>query len=177
MAYRGTLQADALKLVAQKLQSSLAVEGELPEDGLAAYGDDGDDIMLALARKIVNGEEDEESVEAAFAQAREVEASGEELLVDERWHAVEVEAEPEPVVVGADRNGTTPAEETPWSNGRDEAPETQQSLFSWAEFIAEEPVEKQSHRGKKEAASLSLFEWALSLEQEREEELVGLPAG
>jgi len=32
---RNTLQADALKLVAQRLQSSLAVEGELPEDGLA----------------------------------------------------------------------------------------------------------------------------------------------
>ena len=67
MAYRGTLQADALKLVAQKLQSSLAVEGELPEDGLAAYGDDGDDLMLALARKIVNGEEEEEeSVEGCL---------------------------------------------------------------------------------------------------------------
>ena len=33
MSYRNTLQADALKLVAKKLQSSLAVEGELPEDG------------------------------------------------------------------------------------------------------------------------------------------------
>ena len=41
MAYRNSLQADALKLVAKKLQSSLAVEGELPEDGLAAFGDDG----------------------------------------------------------------------------------------------------------------------------------------
>ena len=51
MAYRNTLQADALKLVAKKLQSSLAVEGELPEDGLAAYGDAGDDLMLALARR------------------------------------------------------------------------------------------------------------------------------
>ena len=30
MSYRNTLQADALKLVAKKLQSSLAVEGELP---------------------------------------------------------------------------------------------------------------------------------------------------
>ena len=59
MAYRNTLQADALKLVAKKLQSSLAVEGELPEDGLAAFGDDGDDLMLALARKIVAGEEDD----------------------------------------------------------------------------------------------------------------------
>ncbi len=58
MAYRNTLQADALTLVAQKRQSSLAVEGELPEDGLAAYGDAGDDLMLALARKIFAGEED-----------------------------------------------------------------------------------------------------------------------
>ena len=33
MSYRNTLQADALKLVAKKLQSSLAVEGELSEDG------------------------------------------------------------------------------------------------------------------------------------------------
>ena len=41
LAYRQTLQADALTLVAKKLQSSLAVEGELLEDGLAAYGDDG----------------------------------------------------------------------------------------------------------------------------------------
>ena len=39
MAYRNTLQA------------SLAVEGELPADGLAAFGDDGDDLMLALARR------------------------------------------------------------------------------------------------------------------------------
>ncbi len=36
MAYRNSIQADALKLVAKKLQSSLAVEGELPEDRLAA---------------------------------------------------------------------------------------------------------------------------------------------
>ncbi len=55
MAYRNTLQADALQLVAKKLQSSLAVEGELPADGLAAYGDEGDELMLALARKIVAG--------------------------------------------------------------------------------------------------------------------------
>ncbi len=36
MACRSTLQGDALKLAAKKLQSSLA-----------AYGDDGDDLMLA----------------------------------------------------------------------------------------------------------------------------------
>ena len=56
MSYRNTLQADAPKLVAKKLQSSLAVEGELPEEGLAAYGDDGDDLMMVLARRIVTGD-------------------------------------------------------------------------------------------------------------------------
>ena len=83
MAYRNALQADALTLVAKKLQSSLAVEGELPEDGLAAYGDDGDDLMLALARKIVAGEEDADSVESVFAQAQQVAAEAEALLVDD----------------------------------------------------------------------------------------------
>ena len=95
MAYRNTLQADALKLVAKKLQSSLAVEGELPEDGLAAYGDDGDDLMLALARKIVSGDEedaDTETVESVFAQARDAEASAEEYLVDDGWKVVAVGA-------------------------------------------------------------------------------------
>lgn len=46
----------------QKLQFSLAVEGDLAEDGLAAYGDTGDDQMIALARKLVSGETDDEAV-------------------------------------------------------------------------------------------------------------------
>ena len=159
MAYRNTLQADALKLVAKKLQSSLAVEGELPEDGLAAYGDDGDDLMMALARRIVSGAEEEdeaETVEQVFAQARDAEATAEEYLVDDDWKVVEIE--PEAIVV----NG----------NGHhEEAPEPQQSLVSWAEFMAEEPVKPRGRGGKTQAPSLSLFAWAV--EQEREEEPVG----
>ena len=76
--------------MAKKLQSSLAVEGELPEDGLAAYGDD---LMMALARKIVSGEEEDEAetAEEVLAQARDAEASAEELLVDDGWKMVRVE--------------------------------------------------------------------------------------
>ncbi len=89
-AYGNTLQADALKLVAKRLQSSLAVEGELLEDGLAAYGDD---LMMALARKIVSGDErdEAETVEAVFAQSRDAEATAEEYVVDDDWKVVEVE--------------------------------------------------------------------------------------
>ena len=186
MSYRNTLQADALKLVAKKLQSSLAVEGELPEDGLAAYGDDGDDVMMALARKIVSGDEEEANdgtMEEVFAQARDAEAEAEEYLVDDGWKAVEVV--PETVATNGNGNGkghhdpfdvgTTvelvPANGHTNGNGHhDEEPEPQQSLFSWAEFMAEEPV-KPKRNGKPQPASLSMFEWAM--EQEREKEPVG----
>ena len=191
MAYRNTLQADALKLVAKKLQSSLAVEGELPEDGLAAYGDDGDDLMMALARKIVSGEEDDaETVEQVFAAARNAESDAEELLVDEDWQELEIE----PETVGVNGNGTNgnghhdaigptvdlvPVDgvhaNRNGANGNghhEEAPEPQQSLFSWAEFMADEPVKPKRRNGKPRPASLSMFEWAM--EQEREKETVGV---
>ena len=207
MSYRNTLQADALKLVAKKLQSSLAVEGELPEDGLAAYGDDGDDLMMALARKIVSGEEDgAETVEEVFARARDAEATAEELLVDDGWKPIEslprtgCGVDPEALGFngnGKHGNGNTnaigigPTVELVVGNGRhangnghapdpvngngsnghhDEDPEpsaTGGSLFSWAQFIAEEPVKPRG--SKPQPASLSMFEWAMSMEQEREE--------
>ncbi len=168
MDYRNTLQADALKLVAKKLQSSLAVEGELPEDGLAAYGDDGDDLMPAPARKIVSGEEDAdaESVDQVFAQAKDAEASAEEFLVDDGWKVVEVELEPVAVVVEIHPNGVN------GSGHREEAAQGQQSLFSWAAFLAGEPAQSQGRNGRPKPAATSLFEWALTMDQEREKELV-----
>ena len=199
MSYRNTLQADTLKLVAKKMQSSLAVEGELPEDGLAAYGDDGDDMMMALARRIVSGdEEDTETMEGVFAQARNAESEAEELLVDDGWKVVEIE--PETISVngnghhanGGDALGIGPTVELVPVNGHtngngnghapapvngnghheDESPEAQQSLFSWAEFMAEEPVKPKRNR-KPRPATLSMFEWAMTQEEQREEEPVG----
>ncbi len=197
MSYRNTLQADALKLVAKKLQSSLAVEGELPEDGLAAYGDEGDDLMMALARKIVSGEEvtDSETVEDAFAQARKAETDAETLLVDDGWKPVEVE----PETIAVNGNGTNdnghhdgdglgigPTVELVPANGHHangngangnghhkEAEEPQHSLFSWAEFMAEETVKPRRRNRKAQPASMSMFEWALTLEQQRDKEPVG----
>ena len=173
MAYRNSLQADALKLVAKKLQSSLAVEGELPEDGLAAYGDDGDDLMLALARKIVNGDEDEaETVEAVFAAARDAETTAEEYLVDDGWKAADIEPEPVAVEVnGHDDSIENDNAAIPANGNSHEAGEQQQSLFSWTEFLAGEQGVRRSRKPK--PASASLFEWALGMEREREAEPVG----
>ena len=183
MSYRNTLQADALKLVAKKLQSSLAVERELPEDGLAAFGDDGDDLMMALARKIVIGDEEDETLEEVFAQARDAEAASEEFLVDDGWKVVEVEPEAVAVNGNGHHDAIGPTVELVLGNGHtvngsgnghhDEAPEPQQTLFSWAEFMAEEPVKPKGRSRKPEPATASLFDWALALEQEREKEPVG----
>ena len=147
--------------MAQTSRSNPAIGGAVPTQ----Y-----DIMLALARKIVNGEEEEgESVEEAFAQAREAEVVSEELLVDEEWHAVEVE----PETVEVHRNGTGIVVETAAANGHaDVVEETQQSMFSWAEFMAEEPAKPARRNGKPKPATLSMFEWALSLEQEKEAQTV-----
>ena len=206
MSYRNTLQADALKLVAKKMQSSLAVEGELPGDGLAAFGDDGDDMTMALARKlvldhdrgIVSGEEGDEAetVEQIFANARNAEATAEELLVDDGWKLVEVGPEtvevngkgtngnghqdgfdigPTVELVPANGNGHSPVPINGSCNDHHEkADEPQQTLFSWAEFMAEEPVKPKGRRRKPQPATLSMFEWALTLEQEAEP--VGLSA-
>ena len=95
MAYRNTLQADALKLVAKKLprrrgraarRRPRCLRDEHGDAGDA--GDAGDDLMLALARKIVAGEADDaDSVESVFAQAQQVAAEAEALLVDAEFVA------------------------------------------------------------------------------------------
>ena len=153
-------------------------------------------LRSASARKIVSGDEEEdETVEAVFAQARDAEAASEEFLVDDGWKVVEVE--PKAVEVngngtnGHHANGIGPTVELALGNGHhpngnghapapvngnghhDEAPEPQQSLFSWAEFMAEEPVKPKGRGRKPQPAATSLFEWALEMEQEREEEPVG----
>ncbi|NJD65721.1 MAG: ATP-dependent helicase [Chloroflexi bacterium] len=74
LAYRGTLQAQALTLVAKKLKASLAVEGELGDDGLAAFGDDAEDLLMTLARSLTERvESSEESLEGLFAGLRQSE--------------------------------------------------------------------------------------------------------
>ena len=112
------------------------------------------------------------------------------MLVDDGWKVVEVE--PETVAVNGSVNGNGHNEDVfgptvelvpaygrhangSGTNGHheDEALEPQQSLFSWAEFMDEEPVKPKRRNGKAQPATLSMFEWAMSMEQQREEEPVG----
>ena len=76
------------------------------------------------------------------------------------------------IIPQANGNGRAPAPVNGYGHN-DEVPESQQSLFSWAEFMAEEPVKPRGRSRKSQPATLSMFEWALTLEQKRETEQVG----
>lgn len=86
LVYEQTLQADALGLIAAKVRSALTIEGELPEDGLAALEGENHDVFLALARRLTepSGAEDQ-SLEELFASVRQIEAKADDYLVDAVW--------------------------------------------------------------------------------------------
>ena len=155
MVYENTIQTEALRLVAKKMQSSLAVEGELPEEGLIAFGDDGQDLIMTLARQIVNETEfqSSDSLENIFARAREAEQENERYLVDEEWHTTQAEPELEM------EPNAAPKEREP----------AQKSVFSWTEFMTK-PLEKTKKRRKKEPGPPALFQWAVEQETAEQEE-------
>ena len=130
-------------------------------------------------------------MEAVFAQARDAESAAEELLVDDSWKPVE----PEPETIAVNGNGANghhdlfgvgPTVELVPANSlshtgyggnatvngsgnghHEEADEPQQSLFSWAEFMAEKPQKPKRRKRKSQPATISMFEWALTSPQVR----------
>jgi hypothetical protein len=70
LTYRGTMQDTALKLIATKLEASLAIEGELGTEGLGVLADPADSLVLELARALVHRVGGTESAEAVWARLR-----------------------------------------------------------------------------------------------------------
>jgi hypothetical protein len=70
LTYRGTMQDTALKLIATKLEASLAIEGELGSEGLGVLADPTDSLVLELARALLNRVGGTESAEAVWARLR-----------------------------------------------------------------------------------------------------------
>lgn len=54
MTYAKTMQEKLLTLMAKKMETSLSIEGDLDENGLSALSDSHDNIVLEMARSIVN---------------------------------------------------------------------------------------------------------------------------
>ncbi|MBM9514261.1 SNF2-related protein [Desulfogranum marinum] len=70
MAYAGTMQDQALSLMAQKMETSLAVEGELSGQGLAALSESENSMMYELA-KALTGKQSTPSMTDAWTRYTE----------------------------------------------------------------------------------------------------------
>ena len=71
--YTGTMQEACLRLMGKKLLVSLAMEGKFASDGLQAV-DDGDDILMAMARELVTEKGIGESADAVWKRLVEKQA-------------------------------------------------------------------------------------------------------
>jgi hypothetical protein len=86
--YAGTMQETCLRLMGKKLLVSLAMEGKFASDSLQAI-DEGDDILMAMARELVTEKGIGESADLVWKQlqrqqaevfgARAVESSGSDI--------------------------------------------------------------------------------------------------
>jgi SNF2 family DNA or RNA helicase len=81
LAYDCTAQERALKLIAQKLETSNAVEGKLSADGLSAMSETQNSMLYELARSIMEGNKDKTSVAEAWGKKAEAEKASGGLLV------------------------------------------------------------------------------------------------
>jgi hypothetical protein len=68
-----TMQEACLRLMGKKLLVSLAMEGKFASDGLQAI-DEGDDILMAMARELVTGKGIGEDADAVWKQLVEKQA-------------------------------------------------------------------------------------------------------
>lgn len=82
LVYTHTIQEQGLKLIALKHKSSLAIEGELLDDGLAAYNVSDNDLFYQLAKNIVDRIEIEESIDNLWVQVQSQEKEICQGLVD-----------------------------------------------------------------------------------------------
>jgi hypothetical protein len=73
LCYRNTMQEKALRLIASKLETALVVEGELSDKGLQSLSQAEGSMVLELARALVEGLEEKESLSDVWARTRKKE--------------------------------------------------------------------------------------------------------
>ena len=73
LAYSGTMQTRLMQLMADKLTTSLAIEGELSDKGLAALSDSSDSLAKELAKMLLEKSSDNRSLKDIWAAYRKKE--------------------------------------------------------------------------------------------------------
>ena len=93
LTYSGTMQTRCMKLMADKLICSLALEGELTDKGLAALSESSDSMARELAKMLVERSEDSRSLRDVWADYRKKEI-GSELRIGVSESVVVEQPEP-----------------------------------------------------------------------------------
>jgi hypothetical protein len=84
LTYADTMQIRAMKLMADKLACSLAIEGELTDKGLAALSSSSDSMAKELAKMLVERSEDNRSLKDLWAAYRKKEVQVECQVTESR---------------------------------------------------------------------------------------------
>ena len=77
LAYSGTMQTRLMQLMADKLTTSLAIEGELSDKGLAALSESSDSLARELARMLLEKSSDSRCLKDIWAAYRKKEVYAE----------------------------------------------------------------------------------------------------
>ena len=95
LVYEDCMQTKALKHIALKAQTSLAIEGELPQHGLTEYGSGGHDITIQLAKQLL-GEvpDDGMTVKEAVALSQQQQDLHEQILTNIDYTLPTISANP-----------------------------------------------------------------------------------
>jgi hypothetical protein len=92
LTYTDTMQTRAMKLIANKLTCSLAIEGELTDKGLAALSETSDSMARELARMLIEKSGDNRSLKDLWANYRKKEVQVECHVTESKL--VKLEKEP-----------------------------------------------------------------------------------
>ena len=96
LTYADTMQTRAMKLIADKLTCSLALEGELTDKGLAALSETSDSITKELAKMLVERSQDNRSLKDLWAAYRKKEVQLECQITEIKPLEVTQEEAPKP---------------------------------------------------------------------------------
>jgi len=94
LTYSGTMQTRLMKLMADKLMCSLAIEGELSDKGLAALSETSDSMAKELAKMLIEQSEDNMSLKDIWSDYRKKEVQVEMNIVKD---ISEPESKPETI--------------------------------------------------------------------------------
>jgi hypothetical protein len=97
---KATMQERAMSLIAKKLETALAIEGDLSESGLVALSDGGGvgSLVLELAKSLVNGSK-LEGVESAWSSYRSKEFAADDYIGSTTTETVTLESDSRPNVL------------------------------------------------------------------------------